>query len=123
MGLLDCDSPDILVFRCLCKRCAILRESTFVSVFLYCESLLMPVGAMDITVAYYHPFFRFDVVKHDFEQIRTLGAGSIVYAIHEQEETRYLRDLERGFRLAQDAGLKVYLSLGRFGNLFAGPSL
>jgi len=83
----------------------------------------MPVGAMDITIAYYHPFFRFDVVKHDFEQIRAVGAGSIVYAIHEQEETRYLRDLERGFRLAQDAGLKVYLSLGRFGNLFAGPSL
>lgn len=78
---------------------------------------------MDITVAYYHPFFHPDTVKRDFEQIRSVGAGSIVYAIHEQEETRYMHDLERGLTLAQDAGLKVYLSLGRFGNLFAGPSL
>ncbi|HEX4208359.1 MAG TPA: hypothetical protein VHZ51_29975 [Ktedonobacteraceae bacterium] len=78
---------------------------------------------MDITVAYYAPFFHPNVVKRDFEQIRSVGANSIVYAIHEQEETRYLRDLERGLRQAQDVGLQVYLSLGRFGNLFAGPSL
>ncbi len=57
----------------------------------------------------------------DFEQIRAMGAGSIVYAIHEQEAQRWPRDLERGLRQAQDAGLKVYLSLGRYGNLFAGP--
>ncbi|HEY6409311.1 MAG TPA: hypothetical protein VIY29_17765, partial [Ktedonobacteraceae bacterium] len=64
-----------------------------------------------------------DVVKQDFEQIRATGASSIVYAIHEQEAQRWPRDLERGLRQAQDAGLKVQLSLGRYGNLFAGPAL
>src|SRR5579859_301175 len=78
---------------------------------------------MDITVAYFHPLLQPETVKRDFEQIRAAGAGSIVYAIHEQEEQRWSRDLERGLRLAQDTGLKVSLSLGRFGNLFAGPSL
>ncbi|GCE06183.1 hypothetical protein [Dictyobacter aurantiacus] len=76
---------------------------------------------MDITVAYFHPFFHPEAVKRDFEHIRASGANGIVYAIHEQEEQRWPRDFERGLRLAQDAGLKVYLSLGRFGNLFAGP--
>src|SRR6266699_3807801 len=47
----------------------------------------------------------------------------LVYAIYEQEEQRQRRDLERGLRLAQDVGLKVHLSFGRYGNLFAGPSL
>ena len=78
---------------------------------------------MDITVAYFHPLHHPEIVKRDFEQIRAVGAGSIVYAIHEQEEQRWPRDLERGLRQAQDLGLKVHLSLGRFGNLFAGPSL
>jgi len=78
---------------------------------------------MDITVAYFHSLLRSDVVKQDFEQIRAVGASSIVYAIHEQEEPRWSRDLERGFRQAHDAGLKVHLSMGRYGNLFAGPSL
>ncbi len=78
---------------------------------------------MDLTIAYFHPFLHPEVVKRDFDAIRAAGAGSIVYAIHEQEEQRWSRDLERGFSLAQDAGLKVYLSLGRYGNLFAGPSL
>jgi hypothetical protein len=76
---------------------------------------------MDITVAYFHPLLHPDVVRQHFDQIRAVGAGNIVYAIHEQEEQRWSRDLERGFRQAQDAGLKVHLSLGRFGNLFAGP--
>ncbi|GAC1398103.1 MAG: hypothetical protein NVSMB49_05340 [Ktedonobacteraceae bacterium] len=78
---------------------------------------------MDITVAYFHSLLRADVVKQDFEQIRAVGASSIVYAMHEQEESRWSRDLERGFRQAHDAGLKVHLSMGRYGNLFAGPSL
>lgn len=78
---------------------------------------------MDITVAYFHPLLHPDVVKRDFEQIRAAGATSIVYPIHEQEEHRWPRDLERGLLLAQDAGLKVHLSLGRYGNLFAGSSL
>ncbi len=78
---------------------------------------------MDITVAYFHPLLHSEVVKRDFDQIRATGAGSIVYAIHEQEAYRFPRDLERGLRQAQDAGLKVHLSLGRYGNLFAGPSL
>ena len=85
--------------------------------------LLLLVGDMDITVAYFHPFFHPETIKRDFEQIRAAGATSIVYAIHEQEEQRWPRDFERGLRLAQDAGLKVHLSLGRFGNLFAGPIL
>ncbi|HEX6481279.1 MAG TPA: hypothetical protein VF043_20770 [Ktedonobacteraceae bacterium] len=77
---------------------------------------------MDTTVAYFHPFLHFDVVKQDFDRIRATGAGSILYTIHEQEEQRLRRDLERGLRQAQDAGLKVYVSPGRHGNLFAGPS-
>lgn len=77
---------------------------------------------MDITVAYFHPFFHEENVKRDFEYIRAAGASGIVYAIHEQEEPRWPRDLERGIQLAHDAGLKVHLSLGRFGNLFAGPA-
>jgi len=76
---------------------------------------------MDITIAYFHPLLHPDVVKQDFDQIRATGAGSILYAIHEQEEQRLQRDLERGLRQAQDAGLKVHVSLGRHGNLFAGP--
>jgi hypothetical protein len=80
------------------------------------------VGFMDITIAYFHSLFHPESVKRDFEQIRTMGATSVVYAIHEQEEQRWPRDFERSFRLAQQAGLKVHLSLGRFGNLFAGPS-
>jgi hypothetical protein len=78
---------------------------------------------MDISVAYFHPFFQPETVKRDFEQIRSTGASAIVCALHEEEEQRWPRDLERGLRQAQDLGLKVYLSLGRFGNLFAGPSL
>ena len=79
-------------------------------------------GQMDITIAYFHPFLHFEVVKQDFDRIRAAGAGSILYTIHEQEEQRLGRDLERGLRQAQDAGLKVYVSPGRHGNLFAGPS-
>lgn len=78
---------------------------------------------MDITVAYFHTLFHADSVKRDLEQIRALGAGSVVFAIHEQEEQRWSRDLERALQQARDVGLKVSLSLGRFGNLFAGPSL
>lgn len=77
---------------------------------------------MDITVAYFHPLFHPEMVKRDFEQIRASGANSIVYAVHEEEEQRWGKDLERGLRQAQDAGLKIILSLGRYGNLFAGPS-
>lgn len=78
---------------------------------------------MEITVAYFHPFFHPEVTRRDFEQIRAVGATNIVFAVHEQEEMRYSRDLERALRQAHDAGLKIYLSMGRFGNLFAGPSL
>jgi hypothetical protein len=77
---------------------------------------------MDITVAYFHPLFHADTVKRDFEQIRATGATSIVYAVHEQEDQHWPRDLERGLKLAQEAGLKVMLSLGCYGNLFAGSS-
>jgi hypothetical protein len=78
---------------------------------------------MDITVAYFHSLFRPDILKQDFQAIRASGASNLVYAIHEQEEQRWARDFERGLELARDAGLKVYLSPGRFGNLFAGPTL
>jgi hypothetical protein len=78
---------------------------------------------MDITIAYFHALLHPEVLKQDFEQIRSAGASSIVYAVHEQEEQRGPRDFERGLRLARDAGLKIHLSLGRFGNLFAGPAL
>jgi hypothetical protein len=77
---------------------------------------------MDIVVAYFHPLYHPEVVKRDFEQIRAVGANAIVYALHEQEVQRWSRDLERGLMQAQEMGLKVYLSLGRYGNLFAGPS-
>jgi hypothetical protein len=76
---------------------------------------------MDISVAYFYPLLHPESVKRDFDQIRATGASSIVYALHEQEATRWPRDLERGMQQAQDAGLKVHLSLGRYGNLFAGP--
>lgn len=78
---------------------------------------------MDITIAYFHDLLHSEVVKQDFEQIRAIGANSIVYAVHEQEEARGPRDFARGLHQAVDAGLKIHLSLGRFGNLFAGPSL
>ncbi|HEY0755277.1 MAG TPA: hypothetical protein VGD98_15060 [Ktedonobacteraceae bacterium] len=78
---------------------------------------------MDIIVAYFHALLQPEVLKQDFEQIRSTGASSIVYAIHEQEERRGPRDFERGLRQARDAGLKIHLSLGRFGNIFAGPAL
>jgi hypothetical protein len=78
---------------------------------------------MDITVAYFHPLFHSEMVKRDFEQIRAAGASNIVYALHEQEEQRWPRDIERGVRLAHESGLRFHISLGRFGNLFAGPSL
>ena len=78
---------------------------------------------MDITVAYFHPFLHPDTTRRDFEQIRATGAGNIVYTIHEQEDERWPRDLERGLLQAQDVGLKTHISLGRYGNLFAGPSL
>lgn len=80
------------------------------------------MGLMDITVAYFHPFFHPETVKRDFERIRATGATNIVYAIHEQEEQRWARDLERGLQIARDLGLRVFLSLGRYGNLFAGPA-
>lgn len=78
---------------------------------------------MDITVAYFHSLLRPEMVKQDFEQIRSVGASSILYTVHEQEEQRAPRDFARGLRQAREAGLKIDLSLGRFGNLFAGPWL
>jgi len=78
---------------------------------------------MDITVAYFHPLLHPDTIQRDFEQIRATGASSIVYTIHEQEDQRWPRDLERGLLQAQDLGLKTHIRLGRYGNLFAGPSL
>jgi hypothetical protein len=91
---------------------------------LFCSYILSLLeGIMDITVAYFHPFSHPEVVKRDFDQIRAAGATSIVCSIHEQEEQRWPRDLERGLLQAQDAGLRVHLSLGRYGNLFAGPAL
>ncbi|GER82172.1 MAG: hypothetical protein IMW90_09905 [Thermogemmatispora sp.] len=77
---------------------------------------------MDITVAYFHSLFHPDLVKRDFEQIRAAGASSIVYSILDEERHYWPRDLERGLLLAQDVGLKVYLSPGQHGNLFATPS-
>ncbi len=85
--------------------------------------IIVMVVFMDITVAYFHPLLHPETVKRDFSRLRAAGAGSIVYAIHEQEEQRLQRDLERGLRQAQDAGLKVHLSLGCYGNLFSGSAL
>ncbi len=78
---------------------------------------------MDITVAYFHSWLHAENVKRDFEQIRATGASNIVIAIHEQEEQRLARDFTRVLQQAHDVGLKVHLSMGRYGNLFAGPSL
>ena len=78
---------------------------------------------MDITVAYFHSLLRPEIVKQDFAAIRSTGANTLLYAIHEEEEQRWPRDFARGLRQAKEAGLKVHLSLGRFGNLFAGPQL
>ena len=46
---------------------------------------------MDITLAYFHSLLCPEVVKQDFQSIRATGAGSIVYAIAEQEEQRLAR--------------------------------
>src|SRR5215471_10331861 len=100
-----------------------MQVNSFLSILPVMHFISLLVGFMEITIAYFHPLLRPDVAKRDFDQIRATGAGSIVYAIHEQEEQRWPRDLERGMRLAQDAGLKIHLSLGRYGNLFAGPTL
>ena len=100
-----------------------IQVGTSTSLFSCIALHLSVVGFMEITIAYFHSLLHPDVVKRDFDQIRAAGAGSIVYAIHEQEEQRWARDLERGIDQAQDAGLNVHLSLGRYGNLFAGPSL
>src|SRR5438874_6244592 len=100
-----------------------MQVDSSLSIFPVMLFISLVVGFMEITVAYFHPLLHPDVAKRDFDQIRSAGAGSIVYAIHEQEEQRWPRDLERGMRLVQDAGLKIHLSLGRYGNLFAGPSL
>src|SRR5437660_12223250 len=99
-----------------------MQVDSFYAFYLYCTSSLV-VGFMEITIAYFHPLLHPDVAKRDFDQIRSAGAGSIVYAIHEQEEQRWPRDLERGMRLVQDAGLKIHLSLARYGNLCAGTSI
>src|SRR2546429_8585729 len=93
----------------------------FLYIFMCSTSFLFLAGAMDITIAYFHPLHHAEAVKQDFDQIRATGAGSILYAIHEQEEQRLQRDLERGLRQAQDVGLKVNVNIGRHGNLFAGP--
>src|SRR6266568_2785265 len=100
-----------------------MQVDSFLSILPVLLFISRMVGFMEITIAYFHPLLHPDVAKRDFDQIRSAGAGSIVYAIHEQEEQRWPRDLERGMRLVQDAGLKIHLSLGRYGNLFAGPSL
>jgi hypothetical protein len=78
---------------------------------------------MDHIIAYFHSLLHPEVVKRDFAQLRATGAGSILLALHEQEEQRFPRDFERGLQLAREAGLKVHLSLGRHGNIFAGPML
>src|SRR5256885_3211312 len=63
---------------------------------------------LEKTNAYFHPLLHAEVVKHDFEQIRAIGAGSIVYAVHEQEAHCWPRDLERALRHTQQPGLNVY---------------
>ncbi len=79
---------------------------------MFCHPLLFVVhfnslvGLMDITVAYFHPFLHPEIVKRDFEQIRAMGAGSVVCAIHEQEEQRWSRDLERGLSAGARCRLK-----------------
>ncbi len=52
---------------------------------------------MDITIAYFHPLLHPETVKRDFDRIRAVGAGSIVYAVYEQEEQRQRRDLALEF--------------------------
>src|SRR5215831_2216279 len=113
-----------MLSRCSCVCYTLVCTGRFAFVHFTCIALHLTCGRfMDITVAYYHPLLHPEVAKRDFDQIRSAGAGSILYSIHEQEEQRWPRDLERGMRIAQDAGLKVHLSLGRYGNLFAGPTL
>src|SRR5258708_8165678 len=80
------------------------------------------VGCMEVTVAYCHSLLHPDIVKRDFEEIRSAGARRIVYAIHEQEAQRWPRDLETSPPQAHAARPKVYICYTRYQNLIAVPS-
>src|SRR5438270_13212893 len=75
------------------------------------------VGAMDISIAYFHPLHHPGVVMQHFDQIRAGVAGNIFYAIFVQDPHRWLFDLYRGLSQAEGAGLMVYVVLVRDSSL------
>lgn len=62
-----------------------------------------------------------------FREMRTMGADSVVINVYEQDLLRWKKDMPRLFDLAGEAGLKRYVSYGRYGGAFSGalmvPSL
>ncbi|HEU5199925.1 MAG TPA: hypothetical protein VFU32_09820 [Ktedonobacterales bacterium] len=78
---------------------------------------------MEIIVAYFHPLLNPDTVARDFDEISLAGAHAVLCALHEQDVQRWPKDLERGFSLAHEMGLKLYVSLSRHGGIFSGPQL
>jgi hypothetical protein len=78
---------------------------------------------MESIVAYYHPFWHPGHLERDLRDIQQSGAGTVLFAIHEEDAQRWPRDLARGLHLARSAGLRVYASLARYGGIFGGPHL
>jgi len=78
--------------------------------FLYTETCTNPTRARDV-----------------FREMRDIGADSVVICVYEQDLLRWTKDLPRLFDEAAKAGLRRYVSYGRFGGAFSGalmvPSL
>lgn len=62
-----------------------------------------------------------------FREMRDMGADSVVINVYEQDLLRWKKDMPRLFDMAGEAGLKRYVSYGRYGGAFSGalmvPSL
>ncbi len=79
-------------------------------VFFYTETCTNPKRARDV-----------------FKEMRDLGADSVIINVYEQDLLRWKKDMPRLFDEAANAGLRRYVSYGRYGGAFSGglmvPSL
>src|SRR5688500_1691111 len=79
-------------------------------VFFYTESMTNPTRAREV-----------------FAAMRGMGADAVVFNVYEQDLSRWAKDLPRVLSLADQAGLRRYVSPGRHGGVFSGalvaPSL
>jgi hypothetical protein len=62
-----------------------------------------------------------------FREMREMGADAVLINVYEQDLLRWPKDMPRLFDAAADAGLRRYVSYGRYGGAFSGalmvPSL